>query len=56
MVFIMPGIDRAAPERTETSSGSAGSPNLRPPKSASIFLTASSICGIASSGIFLPAS
>ena len=45
MVFIMPGIDSAAPERTETSSGSAGSPNFLPPNAASTFLTASSICG-----------
>ncbi len=30
MVFIMPGIDSAAPERTLTSSGSAGSPNFLP--------------------------
>ena len=30
MVFIMPGIDRAAPERTLTRSGSAGSPNFLP--------------------------
>ena len=27
---IIPGIDTGAPERTETSSGSAGSPNRRP--------------------------
>ena len=30
IVFIIPGIDRAAPERTLTSSGSAGSPSLAP--------------------------
>ena len=54
MVFIMPGIDRAAPERTETSSGSAGSPNFFP-NAASTFLTAASISGMAASGIFLPA-
>lgn len=31
----MPGIDTAAPERTETSSGSARSPNRWPPRSSS---------------------
>ena len=30
IVSIIPGIDTGAPERTETSSGSAGSPNRRP--------------------------
>ena len=29
-VSIMPGIDERAPERTDTSSGSAGSPNRLP--------------------------
>jgi hypothetical protein len=29
-VSIMPGIETRAPERTETSSGSAGSPNFLP--------------------------
>ena len=28
-MFIMPGIESAAPDRTETSSGLAGSPKLR---------------------------
>jgi len=30
MVSIMPGMERGAPERTETSSGSAASPNFLP--------------------------
>ena len=30
MVSIMPGMERAAPERTETSSGSLGSPSFLP--------------------------
>ena len=30
MVSIMPGMERAAPERTETSKGSLGSPNFLP--------------------------
>ena len=30
MVSIMPGIESRAPERTETSSGSFGSPNFLP--------------------------
>ncbi len=29
-VSIMPGIENLAPERTETSSGFAGSPSVRP--------------------------
>ena len=43
-MFIMPGIDSAAPERTETSSGLAGSPNFLP-TSVSICLRAASTCG-----------
>ena len=30
IVSIMPGIENFAPDRTLTSSGSAGSPSLRP--------------------------
>jgi hypothetical protein len=33
MVSIIPGIEAGAPERTETSSGSAGSPKRRPASS-----------------------
>ena len=55
MVFIIPGMDSAAPERTLTSSGSAGSPNFLP-NSASTFFSASSICGMDASGILLPCS
>ena len=54
ILFIIPGIDSAAPDRTETKSGSAGSPNFFPPNAVSTFFTASSICGIAASGSFLP--
>jgi hypothetical protein len=56
MVFIMPGIDSAAPERTETSSGSAGSPNFLPPNAFSTLPMAASISGMAASGIYLPCS
>ena len=55
MVFIIPGMESAAPERTETSSGSAASPNFFPATS-STFFSAASISGTAASGIFLPAS
>ena len=53
MVFIIPGMESAAPERTLTSMGSAGSPKVFWPKVFSIWATAASICGAASSGSFL---
>ena len=51
----MPGIDRAAPERTLTRSGSAGSPNFLPTAS-SIRASAASTCGLTSSGSWRPRS
>ena len=55
MVFIIPGIDSAAPDRTLTSRGSAGSPNFLP-NSFSTLSMAASISGTAASGSFLPCS
>jgi len=49
MVFIIPGIDSAAPERTLTSSGSDASPNFLP-VCASTCLSAASTWGFTASG------
>ena len=53
MVSIMPGIEARAPERTETKSGFAGSPNLAP-TSFSIRATAPRMSASSSFGSFLP--
>ena len=53
MVSIMPGIENLAPERTETKSGSAGSPSFRP-RSSSSRRTASACCSATSIGTFPP--
>ncbi len=50
---IMPGIEARAPERTDTSSGLAGSPK-RIPTSASIRASAASTWSFSSSGYFRP--
>jgi len=53
-VFIMPGIDAAAPLRTETNSGFLSSPNFLPSSRSSVptsFRTSS----ISVAGIFSPA-
>jgi len=49
MVSIMPGIETAAPERTETSSGFVAEPNWRP-ISCSSFATAASTSALSSAG------
>ncbi len=54
MVFIIPGIETAAPERTETSSGFLSSPNFLPNSSSSV-LTLDSTSAIKAEGITLPA-
>ena len=49
MVSIIPGIDTAAPERTETSSGFCFAPNCRP-ISRSTFAIAASTSAFNSAG------
>ena len=53
MVSIMPGIDARAPERTETSSGFDGSPNLAP-TSFSMRAIAARTSASSAFGSFLP--
>ena len=52
-VSIMPGMENLAPERTETSSGSAGSPSLRPIACSSA-AGASAISSASPSGVRAP--
>jgi len=54
IVFIMPGIEIAAPERTDTSRGFFWSPNFLP-VSFSIILTLARRSFINPAGIFRPA-
>ena len=55
IVSIIPGIETGAPERTETSSGRAGSPNPRSASPSSVE-SAASISARRSSGISPPSS
>ena len=50
---IMPGIENFAPERTETSSGACGSPNLRPTVRSTSAIAVRS-CASIPAGIVLP--
>ena len=52
MVFIIPGMEKRAPERTLTSSGFLGSPSFLP-ICASSFASAASTCRLISSGTLL---
>jgi hypothetical protein len=54
-VSIMPGMDTRAPERTDTSSGLAGSPK-RLPTASSTRASASATSARSSSGYRLPCS
>ncbi len=53
MVSIMPGMETAAPERTDTRSGSLGSPSFLPAAFSSFFRFFST-SSLRPSGYFLP--